>query len=370
MGFFKSPCLKNQVKYHILTGAGENRDRAIETPAGRRFYRTGADKGLRIVEAAMKSIRQIESREYTLEKVKSLKNNREICVVFSTFGEREAELIHSKITLLREEAGDVVDRIVLSHRRKGDTEEKTELRAREAWDSTEIVLCNATPVPDMGPERGKGADMRRTLYRLLTGPKRPVDPSGTIVVFLDTDVLTQYFGAHFVYGLAGAVLEGHDFAKASFWRGMGRVKKFVAQPLFSSIEHPKLRDLSSMAYPLSGEVAGTLKFFSLVSFWQMYGVETGINVDTCFGDYSVADVNLGLYDHDHHADENIQKMAFGIIRTYLLQLLEYGIIELKDGAEVSDRLLASFIDDRGERKRMDYDLKEKKYRPLRDILTA
>lgn len=316
----------------------------------------------------MKTVVQIEPRHYTPEKIKALKKGKQICVVFSTFGEREAELIHSKITLIRNDAGDIVDRIIVSHRRKGDSEEKTELRAREAWEGTEIVLCNGLFVPDMGAERGKGADMRRTLYHLLVSGNRMKRPEDTIVVFLDTDVLTQYFGTHFVFGLAGAVLEGHDFAKASFWRGMGRVKKFVAQPLFSSIEHPSLRGLSSLAYPLSGEVAGTLEFFTRVSFWQMYGVETGINIDTCFADYRVADVNLGLYDHDHHADENIQKMAFGIIRTYLLQLVDYGIIELKQGARVNDRLAASYIDDRGERRDIDFDLSEKKYRPLVELI--
>ncbi len=87
-----------------------------------------------------------------------------------------------------------------------------------------------------------------------------------------------------------------------------------------------------------------------------------------FGDYRVADVNLGLYDHDHHADENIQKMAFGIIRTYLIQLVDYGIIELKQGARISDRLAASYIDDRGERRGIDFDLSERKYRPLAELI--
>ncbi|HSV96564.1 MAG TPA: hypothetical protein VLM75_06480 [Spirochaetota bacterium] len=316
----------------------------------------------------MKNIIKLESTDYSPEKIASLKKSSEICVVFSTFGEREAELIHHKITLLRKEAGDLIDRIILSHRRKNDADDKTERRAKEAWSGVEIVPCNSLSVPDMGLERGKGADMRRTLYAIGTGPDRITNPRDTVIVFLDADVLTRNFNAHFVYGLAGAVLEGCDFAKASFWRGQGRVKKFVAQPLFSSIDHPALRDLRSLAYPLSGEVAGTFDFFRSVSFWQMYGVETGINIDACFGDYRVADVNLGLYDHDHHGDEIIQKMAFGIIRTYLLQLIDYGIIELKDGAEINDRLEASYIDERGGRKVIDHDLREIKYRPLREIL--
>ena len=187
-------------------------------------------------------------------------------------------------------------------------------------------------------------------------------------MFLDSDVVPEYFGEHFVLGLAGAVLEGADFSKASFWREMGRVKKYVAQPLFSLIDHPELKKLTDFSYPLSGEVAGTLKFFNSVNFWQIYGVETGINIDACFGDYNVTDVNLGLYDHEHHPDVNIQKMSFGIMRTFFLKLVEYGIIELKGNAKIGDIFRASFIGELGKRQTMEFDLTEKRYDPIIDIL--
>jgi len=304
--------------------------------------------------------------EFTLERVESLKGQRRLYVVFSTFGEREADLIHEKISLISAELGSIVDRIFLSHRRADPAkEESTETRAREARADVDIVLCNSFDVPDMGDERGKGADMRRTLYHI----NRSGAPSDSVVVFLDADVVTEYFGAHFVLGLAGAVLEGKDFAKAGFWRAMGRVKKFVAQPLFSVIEHPKISGLRDFSYPLSGEVAGTLDFFNAVHFWQIYGVETGINIDAAMGEFRVADVNLGLYDHEHHGEVNIQKMAFGIIRTWLMQLVDYGLIELKQGASVSDLFRASYIDSDASMKTLDFDLTEKKYTPLKDILS-
>jgi len=151
---------------------------------------------------------------------------------------------------------------------------------------------------------------------------------------------------------------------------MGRVKKFVAQPLFSLIDHPRIDKLTSLAYPLSGEVAGTLAFFNSVNFWQIYGIETGINIDTCFGPYGVADVNLGLYDHRHQSDLNIQKMSFGIIRTFFLQLIDNGIIRLEDGAKVSDIFRANFIDDEGVRNHMEFNLAERKYQPLNKVLPA
>jgi hypothetical protein len=149
---------------------------------------------------------------------------------------------------------------------------------------------------------------------------------------------------------------------------MGRVKKFVAQPLFSVVDHSSLKGLSQLAYPLSGEVAGTLEFFNEVHFWQIYGVETGINIDAVMNDWNVADVNLGKYDHEHHGDVGIQKMAFGIMRTYLKQLEDNGLIEFKNGASVSDTFNASLINEDGERENMFFDLVEEKYQPMKKIL--
>jgi len=316
----------------------------------------------------MTTIREYQSSDFTKDVTIRGKGGRKVFVVFSTFGEREAELIYEKIRLLRSELGDFIDGILVSHRRVADAEELTERKAREAWAGAEVLVCNSCRVPDMGGEMGKGADMRRALYHINTRWRNGVPMREIVVVFLDADVVPEYFGAHFVLALSGAVLAGHDFARASFWRMMGRIKKFVAQPLYSVIDHPDLRALADFHYPLSGEVAGTLEFFNEMHFWQRYGVETGINIDTCMGPYRVADVNLGLYDHEHHGDLDIQKMAFGIIRTYLIQMRDHGIIRFSEGAELSDTFRVSFIDEQGQRKKYEFELGEKKYAPLKDLL--
>jgi hypothetical protein len=316
----------------------------------------------------MITINQYQSSDFRKDEMIRIKDRRKVFVVFSTFGEREAALIYDKIRLLRSELGDFIDGILVSHRREADGEELTERKAREAWDGAGVLVCNSCRVPDMVDEMGKGADMRRALYHINTewGVGTPV--RDVVVVFLDADVMPEYFGAHFVLALSGAVLTGHDFARASFWRKLGRIKKFVAQPLFSVIDHPDLRPITDFHYPLSGEVAGTLEFFNAMHFWQRYGVETGIDIDTCMGPYRVADVNLGLYDHEHHGDLDIQKMAFGIIRTYLIQMRDYGIIRLSENAEISDTFRVSFIDEQGQRQQYEFDLDEKKYAPLNEIL--
>jgi hypothetical protein len=316
----------------------------------------------------MGDISYFNAKDFTAERVRLLKYRSRIIVVFSTFGEREADLVGRKIALLDGELGGIVDGFVLSHRRQGSAPERTEARAREARGDTEIVICNDYAVPDMGDEPGKGADMRRCLYHVNTVMRKGTREEDLIVLFLDADVLPEYFGAHFVLGLAGAVLEGFDFAKAGFWRAMGRVKKYVAQPLFSAIEHPGLATLSGLSYPLAGEVAGSLKFFNTVNFWQRYGVETGIDIDASAGAYRTADVNLGLYDHEHQNELGIQKMAFGIIRTYLMQLRDYGILELKDGARISDTFRETSINEKCERATMEFNLSEIKYAPLKNLL--
>ena len=313
----------------------------------------------------MKKLLNYEASEFTLKDIEKIKGDRKIFVVFSTFGEREADLVFQKISLIKNELGSIVDKIILSHRRSGSGEDRTEQQAQLAYSNTEIIVCNDYNVPDMSNERGKGADMRRTLYHINT---KLSGKSDDIIVFLDTDVVEEYFGVHFVLGLAGAILKGADFSKSSFWREMGRVKKFVAQPLFSLIKHDKLDNLQNLHYPLSGEVAGTIELFNSVNFWQLYGVETGINIDLCFSDYTVADVNIGKYDHEHHGDSNIQKMAFGIMRTYMSKLIDNGVIELKDGAELSDIFNATFINENKNRENINFDLTEIKYKPLSTIL--
>ncbi|GEM_PF-288612 len=306
--------------------------------------------------------------DFSIDELLKLKGRRKIFVVFSTFGEREADLVCEKITLLNTLPAGFIDRIILNHRRSGTEYDRTETGVSTLNCGVDIVVANELAVPGMGREKGKGSDMRRSLYVINRDFAKDVDPRDAVVVFLDADVVPQYFGTHFVTALAGAVLKGADFAKAGFWRAMGRVKKFVAQPLFSVIEHPALKSLSEYSYPLSGECAATLEFFNSMTFWQIYGVETGMLVDTAMGDYKVADVNLGLYDHEHHSDMNIQKMCFGIIRTYIKSLIDHGIIELKDGAAISDTFRCEYINEKGERNSVNENLTELKYPPLIDIL--
>ncbi len=315
-----------------------------------------------------RKINLYKATDFSLEEVLSMKGDKKIYAVFSTYGEREADLIYDKINIIRTETGSLVDKIFLSHRRLVDHEDATEKWARLADQSMEIVICNNVHVTDMGREVGKGADMRRVLYHINKNFKGDIDPHNLIIVYLDADVTREHFGTHFVYGLTGAVLDGCDFAKGSFHRRMGRINKFVARPLFAAIDHPSLNALCRFAYPLAGEAAGTLSFFNSVNFWQRYGVETGMLIDACMKNIKMADVNLGLYDHKHQDEADVQKMAFGIVRAYLTQLRDHGVIEFKNGASIADSMRGSTIDGDAERKIIEIEHDEMKYCPLVDIL--
>lgn len=316
----------------------------------------------------MKKILKFNHTDFTPEYLLKIKGEKKIYAVFSTFGEREADLVVEKIAVLKTLPHGVIDRMIINHRRAGSSSDRTELSVSSVYSDVDIMISNDTAVPDMEKEKGKGADMRRTLYRLNMEYKNSAIPENIIVVFLDADVLPEYFGIHFITGLAGAVLNGADFVKGGFWRAMGRVKKYVAQPLFSVINHPSLSGLTEFSYPLSGECAGTLGFFNAMSFSQIYGVETSILIDAVMGNYTLADVNLGLYDHEHHNEINIQKMSFGIMRTYLKSLIDHGVISLNENASLSDIFSAEYIDSSGNRVAIKENLSEIRYRPLYEIL--
>ncbi len=316
----------------------------------------------------MREIIKYVHSDFTPEEVLKLKENKKIIAVFSTFGEREAHLVIEKIGVLKKLPSGLIDKIIINHRRAGENSDRTESGIASVYKDVDIFISNDALVPDMKKEKGKGADMRRTIYRINKEYSENFSPENIVVVFLDADVLPEYFEIHFLSGLAGAVLKGADYAKGGFWREMGRVKKYVAQPLFSAISHPSLNGLTEFSYPLSGECAGTLRFFNSVTFSQIYGVETSVLIDAVSGDYTLADVNLGLYDHEHSSDFNIQKMSFGIIRTYLNSLIDHGIITLNNGAVLSDVFAAEYINSGGERVPLRENLEEIRYRPLAETL--
>ena len=55
----------------------------------------------------MASIKQFNANDFSIEKIKTLKENKKLYVIFSTFGTREADLIYEKISYLKDKLGSV-----------------------------------------------------------------------------------------------------------------------------------------------------------------------------------------------------------------------------------------------------------------------
>ncbi len=307
-----------------------------------------------------------KSSDFTIDSLINAKKIR-CFVIFSAFGEREADLLCSKISLIKNECNALVDKIIVSHRRIGNNEDKTEIKLKDEFDDVCLLNCNSYSVPDMRDEAGKGADMRRALYFCYKVLKAN---SHDCIVFLDADVDTELFRSEYFYALAGPIINAEaQFCKASFFRKSGRVKKFTAQPLFSVINHPMLNGLSQFAYPLSGEVAGSFEFFASAGFAQRYGVETALLIDAVMQKIKMADVNLGNYDHIHGSDEDICRMSFGVIRTYLRKLEDYGVISLNENSAISNDFKRTYIDENLEMRSESDSLNEIIYEPLQKIIS-
>lgn len=315
----------------------------------------------------MTQIKLYNNTDFSAKEILSLKRQKKIYVIFTTLGDKEAEYIAEKINLFKSENNFIIDKIFLAHRRMGSEPDQTEFVIKNYSDVVELVICNNLHVPDMGTESGRGADLRRALYHINTKYVKDNNPDDFVIIYMAEDIISEFFDSDCILALAGAILSGSDFAKASFWRSMGRVKKYVAQPLLSLFNHPDLAHLTEIAYPVSNEVAGTLKFFNSVQLWQNYGLETGILLDAILSKCSVADVNLGFFEHEHRSETTIQKMSFGIMRTFMIKMKEYGFLKLENNLELSDRLEASYIDENGDRKKFSHMLAEIEYQPLNKI---
>ena len=106
--------------------------------------------------------------------------------------------------------------------------------------------------------------------------------TGDLIVFVDADVTN--FGAHFVTGLLGPLLDddGIRLVKAYYRRplegapdGGGRVTELVARPLIDLL----FPQLSTVVQPLAGETAAPRGVLERCGFADGYAVELALLVD-------------------------------------------------------------------------------------------
>ncbi len=192
----------------------------------------------------------------------------------------------------------------------------TVARAREAGAE---VIHDAEVLPEMGPGKGKGEAMWKSLAVL----------GGDVVAWIDSDIVD--FDPSFVPGMVGPLIEHPEisYVKALYRRplgadgeGGGRVTEICARPLINQF-YP---DLAGFAQPLSGEAAGRREALWRVPFFGGYAVELGLLIDLLgvVGLPGLAQVDLGARRHVNQPTRALGPMAAAITQAVLRRVAESG----------------------------------------------
>ena len=195
-------------------------------------------------------------------------------------------------------------------------------------------------LPECGSYVGKGEALWKSLH--VT--------TGDLVVWIDTDVTQTH--PKFVYGILGPLLLRPEiqFVKAFYQRplrvggelqatGGGRVTELVARPLINLF----FPELSGLLQPLSGEQGGRRALLEQLPFFNNYGVETGLLIDTLqrAGLDAIAQVDMKQRIHRNQDLLGLSKMAFQILQVGLRRVGEAHGEKLVEEANSSLKLITS-----------------------------
>lgn len=180
--------------------------------------------------------------------------------------------------------------------------------AAAARDAGAEVVSESSLVPSVGPVRGKGDAMWRSLKAV----------KGDLVVYVDGDVAD--FGRHYVTGLLGPLITdpSKSFAKGFYRRpfrqhesespvGGGRVTELTAKPLISRC----VPELIAFEQPLAGEVAARRELLEDIPFHTGYGVEIAMLVEVWdrVGLEGMAQTGLGTKRNAHQSLASLNGMS-------------------------------------------------------------
>ncbi len=181
-------------------------------------------------------------------------------------------------------------------------------------------------LPDLESKRGKGENLWKAIYQL----------DGDVIVYVDADISNIH--PRFVYGLVAPLIYRDEvkYVKGFYDRplalsgnvrpsGGGRVTEILVRPLFSLF----FPDLTAMIQPLSGEYAVRREVLEQIAFPIGYGVETShlIDVYSKFGLEAFAQTDLDKRIHENKDTQDLGKMAFGILQTFIKRAKALGILD-------------------------------------------
>lgn len=312
---------------------------------------------------------------------------RPVIVVFPARGDEEFLTLEREIQILQPLMGTIIDEMWIAF--GGSEHDDVPLMARKYRAQVFYAHRNGMNDAHQG-DSGKGLAMRGLLYHLCA-EKRLNNPKA-IIQFIDADIKEGYFSPRWVIDPVGAVLwfEEIEVAKIVYHRPFGgRVNAFIT-PFLSVFDHPAINPLKKLLYLLSGEIAGTLKFWLSVPFKQNFGIEMKILTSLALNKVKlrppsndldhVIQVFMGEMDHKHSAlrstgrMKGLDAMAKEVFQSFLEDLSAEGFIRMEKGLVFSDRLQISTVtpateggEEMGTPSKLDIPSKEKTFIPLKDL---
>jgi hypothetical protein len=225
-------------------------------------------------EAALPRLALLPADGFNLDELLAIKQQEKVPVhvVFPVRSSREAENLEQLLAILQPLSGRLIDQIWVAFggRRLGQLS-----RLTQADPPVRIFPARQLLPPDQREAPvGKGAVMRALLYHLVT--RAGVIQPRAVIEFLDADIRPDYFHPGWVVGPVGAVLRYPqvEAAKVVYQRPRGGRLNTMFRSLVALCPHPAIQDLQKLVYLLSGELAGTLRYWTRQSFKSGYGVET------------------------------------------------------------------------------------------------
>lgn len=215
-------------------------------------------------------------------------------------------------------------------------------------------------LPNTPPKRGKGENLWKAIYQL----------EGDIIVYIDADIKNIH--PRFVYGLLGPLLLNKEvkYVKAFYDRpiafsegirpsGGGRVTEILTRPLFSLF----FPELSAIIQPLSGEYAVRREVLEKICFPIGYGVETShlLDVYHLFGLSAFAQTDLDQRVHMNQTTQDLGRMSFGILQTFLTRMITLGIL---DNLPQINNILRQFQVKKKDFKAIEYTIVEEERPPM------
>ncbi len=323
------------------------------------------------------------------EKIEEIKKEENLpaLVVFPARGDEELLTLEREIQILQPLLGRIIDEVWIAF--GGSEHDDIPLMARKY--GAHVFYARRNGMHDARrDESGKGLSMRGLLHHLVAD--RGLNHPRAIIQFIDADIKEGYFNPRWVIDPVGAILwfKKIEVAKIVYHRPLGgRLNAFIT-PFISVFDHPALNPLKNLLYFLSGEIAGTLKFWLSVPFKQNFGIEMKIltslalnkvNLSPRSSDLNhVIQVFLGEMDHKHSPlrstgrVKGLDAMAKEVFHSFLEDLSAEGLIRMENGLSFSERLQISTVtpaaeggEEMGTPSRLNLPSGEKTFLPLKNL---